>query len=70
MRRFYLSRRVDVTGTSGDGLVAEGIEFSDGTVVLRWLSGTPSTVIYHRLDDAIKVHGHDGQTVIVWRDKQ
>jgi len=69
MKRFYLSRRQDQTGVSGDGMVAEGILFSDGTVVLRWLSSTPSTVIYAELGDVNKVHGHDGKTVVVWRDQ-
>lgn len=70
MRRFHLSRREDTSGVSGSGLVAEGVEFSDQTTVLRWLSSTPSTVIYARLDDMMKVHGHDGRTVVLWRDKE
>lgn len=69
MRRFHLSRCEDPTGISGDGLVAEGIEFSDGTAVLRWLSPTPSTVIYMQISDVIKVHGHDGRTIVVWHDR-
>lgn len=35
MNRFELVRDVDVTGISGTGVVAEGVEFSDGTVALR-----------------------------------
>jgi len=64
-----LSRHEDPTGTSGNGLVAEGVVFTDGATVLRWLSNTPSTVVYSCLADVIKVHGHDGRTVVVWRDR-
>jgi len=34
-RPFVLRRLVDETGVSGTGVVAEGVEFSDGTVALR-----------------------------------
>lgn len=67
-RRFVLVREVDVTGVSGTGAVAEGVRFSDGTVALRWLSATPSTVIWPDLDSAMAVHGHNGATRVEWRD--
>jgi hypothetical protein len=53
---------------SGEGIVAEGIEFSDGSVCIRWKSATPSTVVWASLDDAMKVHGHDGATEVLWLD--
>lgn len=70
MRRFQLVRDVDVTGVSGTGVVAEGIEFSNGVVVLQWISTWPSSVVFHeRGIEAVKhVHGHDGATQIVWLD--
>lgn len=60
--RFDLIRSKDVTGVSGTGKVAEGILFTDGTVVLRWLGETASTVCWSSLDDALRVHSHDGLT--------
>lgn len=66
MRTFHLARRVDHTGVSGTGRVAEGVEFTDGTVVLRWRSATASTVVYGTLADVQAVHGHHGDTEIVW----
>lgn len=74
MRAFFLVRDSDVTGVSGTGIVAEGIEFSDGTTVLRWLSrGTkrpdrvkPTTVVHESVDSVIGLHGHDGKTKVVW----
>jgi hypothetical protein len=69
-RLFVLRRSEDVTGVSGTGDVAEGVEFSDGTVVLRWAGVTPSTVVWPDLAAAIKVHGHDGRTRAAWLDDE
>ncbi len=68
MRRFKLQRLDDVTGISGTGIVAEGVKFSDGTIAIRWKSEYPSTVVWQSIEDAIKVHGHDGKTEIIWID--
>jgi hypothetical protein len=64
MRLFLMVRDEDVTGVSGTGVVAEGVEFTDGTTVIRWRteSGPQSTVVWDVLADARKVHGHDGRT--------
>jgi len=69
VRRFQLQRHEDVTGVSGTGIVAEGVEFSTGKVVLQWLTETSSVVIWGSIEDAIKVHGHGGLTELVWVDK-
>lgn len=69
MKRFQLVRDVDVTGVSGTGLVAEGIVFTDGTAVLRWLTDNSSTAIYTSIDMLILIHGHDGSTRIRWIDQ-
>jgi len=37
MRRFLLVRDCDPSGVSGTGIVAEGVQFSDGTAVMHWL---------------------------------
>jgi hypothetical protein len=66
MRAFHLHRRVDHSGVSGTGCVAEGVVFTDGSVVLRWRSATASTVVYGTLADVQAVHGHQGDTEIVW----
>jgi len=71
VRRFYFDRQTDVSGTSGTGAVVEGVEFSDGQVVLRWRT-TPhsSVVIYRSIEAAIYIHGHDGSTDLVWVDDE
>lgn len=67
-RLFELERSEDVSGVSGTGTVAEGIEFSDGTVALRWIVGEHrSTVIWPSMAAVEAVHGHDGRTSVVWR---
>lgn len=69
-RRFVLQRHVDETGVSGTGVIAEGIQFSDGVVALRWLTDWPTSVVFHDRGIAAveKVHGHGGSTEIVWLD--
>jgi hypothetical protein len=67
-RRFWLDRQTDVSGVSGTGEVAEGIQFTDGSVALRWISATPCTAVFDRLDQVAAVHGHGGATSIRWLD--
>lgn len=71
MRTFVLERDVDVSGVSGEGVVAEGIEFSDGTVALRWTSDWPTSVVFHDrgMESVEAIHGHGGATRIVWTDR-
>lgn len=67
MRTFELHRDSDASGISGTGVVAEGIEFGDGAVVLRWVAGTHrSTVCWDSIADVVAIHGHGGATRVVW----
>jgi hypothetical protein len=68
-RRFELHRDVDVTGVSGIGLVAEGVEFADGTAVTRWLTELATTVFHDQGAESVEtLHGHGGHTHVVWLD--
>jgi hypothetical protein len=67
MRKFWLKRIEDISQVSGTGIVAEGIIFSDGVTVLRWLTAGGSTAIYNSIDSVKKIHGHNGRTKIVYR---
>ena len=69
-RRFYLKRSHDITGISGTGRVAEGIQYSDGTISFRWTSSTPITSQADTIDYLIHVHGHGGTTEIEWIDPE
>jgi hypothetical protein len=66
MNLFELHRDVDETGLSGTGIIAEGVEFTDGSVSLRWRTYYKSTAFYESIDDLVKIHGHDGKTRLVW----
>lgn len=68
MRAFELYRDVDATGISGVGVVAEGVEFTDGTCAMRWLTERRSTCVYDTAVDLVLIHGHNGATRIVWSD--
>lgn len=68
-RPFILQRDRDTTGVSGTGAVADGTEWPDGSVTIRWRGRYPSTVIWDSLDYALLVHGHDGDTRVVWPDE-
>lgn len=70
MRRFYLQRVRDVTGISGTGRVADGVEFPDGTCVVRWRGDTPSTVVWPNAGAVERIHGHGGSTLVVWVDPE
>lgn len=67
-RKFHLQRHEDSSGVSGVGRVAEGIVFSDGMTVVRWLSACGSTNIYNNWEAVMQVHGHGGNTEIVFDD--
>ena len=69
MRRFHLLRLEDESGVSGTGVIAEGCVFTDGTTILRWTTEHKSTAIYNSLEECEKIHGHNGQTQVVWKDK-
>jgi hypothetical protein len=67
-RRFALVRQVDYTGVSGVGVVAFGMVFSDGHVVLRWCSSHPATSTWASLEDMLAIHGHGEAMSIQWID--
>lgn len=68
-RRFVLNRHEDATGTSGTGVVAEGVCFSNGKVALHWLSHLGAVNVYDSMEVTTTLHGHDGRTVVEWRDE-
>ena len=78
MRRFLLERIKDEGGVSGEGWVAEGIQFTNGLVVLTWryVNGRPvaigdfsSAAVYPCLERCREVHGHGGKTLFRFIDE-
>ncbi len=70
MRTFHMIRERDVSGISGTGKVLEGVRFTDGTVVVRWLTHRASTAVYKNTDDFQIIHLHEGAGKIVWDKTQ
>lgn len=79
MRTFHFMRTEDASGTSGEGIVAEGVQFADGSVMLHWFNedndGLETTSDGFSFkpgpdgaEDTVAVHGHGGRTQIVWHD--
>ncbi len=67
MRTFDLNRVEDETGVSGTGIIAEGVEFTNGTCALVWLTEVHSiAAIYDSIDTLVKIHGHGGMTIVEW----
>lgn len=70
MRSFVLDRKEDATGTSGTGVVAEGVEFSNGQCAVHWLSQLETVTVYANAKVVERLHGHDGRTSIRWLKEQ
>ncbi len=66
MNLFNLVRETDVSGVSGTGVVAEGVQFSDGTCAMRWRTNLASTAVYFSIQDLETIHGHEGATKVVF----
>ena len=70
MKRFNIIRTEDVSGISGVGIVAEGVEFHDGQCAISWFGRHQIVEISSDLQTWIDVHGHNGRTTIEWLDKE
>jgi len=67
-KRFVLNRMEDATGTSGTGIVAEGVMFSGGKIALTWFSHYGAVNVYDSIQVVENIHGHEGRTQIEWLD--
>lgn len=56
LKVFDMERQNDESGISGTGLVASGIVFPDGKVVLRWNSEMASTTEFDSYEDFKNIH--------------
>lgn len=67
-------RGADESGVSGTGKVLEGVQFSDGIVVVRWLTPNQasSTAIYESFEsfNSIHIESHPtNKTRVIWHDR-
>lgn len=68
-RRFALRRDRDPSGVSGVGIVAYGTSYPGGAATLAWCSGPiQSVTVFASVADLERIHGHDGDSVVVWLD--
>ena len=68
MRRFVLSRSKDESGVSGTGIIAEGVQFTNGQVVIHWIPQLEAVNVYANAVVLEELHGHGGLTVVEWLD--
>ncbi|SRR5258708_36136173 len=64
MKIFHLVRTEDVSGVSGTGVVAEGVEFENGKCVICWRGTHSSVAVYENTEEILSIHGHEGRTVL------
>lgn len=67
-REFLLVRDEDETGISGIGVVAEGIEFSNGMCAMCWLTAMHSVAVYPNIRQLEAIHGHNGRARVVFKE--
>lgn len=63
-RLFRLLR--DADSADGARMLAEGVQWTDGAVALRWHGRWPSTSTWDRIDALLAVHGTDTRTQFHW----
>ena len=71
LRRFLLLRRADVNGSSGVGVVADGVLSDAGKCALFWrpgLADAASVALYDSIEDLVRIHGHEGRTQVEFID--
>lgn len=68
MRFFKLVRETDVSGVSGIGIVAEGVEFHDGRVAMSWFGEHHTVELADNIQEIEAIHGHNGATKVVFED--
>lgn len=68
--RFYLQRNKDISGVSGVGIVADGVQFEGGPCVMKWRGKLSGIEITPNVETMLAIHGHEGSTVVVWVDEE
>lgn len=68
MRTFTVIRLQDVSGVSGIGQIAEGVEFHDGQVAVSWFGEHHILEVSKDINTWLAVHGHGGLTEIEWHE--
>lgn len=70
MRTFRLVRKEDVSGVSGVGVVAEGVQFHDGQIAVSWFGKHHCISVWPHIEDVVAIHGHEGKTIVEWDERE
>lgn len=68
IKKFYLLRHEDINSNSGVGIVAVGVKLPSGKCIMEWLSNEITETIFESVEQIIRIHGHQGDTELVWDD--
>src|SRR5688572_3581819 len=66
MKTFIVYRIEDVSGVSGTGVIAEGVEFHDKQVAVSWFGKHQIVEVCRDIETWLAVHGHAGKTRLDW----
>lgn len=70
MRRFELVRDEDISGVSGTGVVAVGVQLPSGRCIIEWTVKYTSIALYNDIGTLDAIHGHGGATRVRWLDNE
>lgn len=57
-KSFVLNRKIDESGMSGTGIIAEGVELPNGQCIMWWIKPPHSIQIYLNKEALLWIHGH------------
>lgn len=66
LKQFYLNRKEDVSGVSGTGIIAQGVIFPSGKVVMEWATSYGSIAIYENINEIQVLHANKGKTELIY----
>lgn len=80
MRCFEVHRETDVSGVSGEGVVAVGVVTEAGDAIMKWFNednprletntdGLSIKPAPDGVEATEEIHGHGGRTEVVWVDE-
>jgi hypothetical protein len=69
LRRFILLRVEDVSGSSGTGVVARGVQWVCGKQEQVVLFFADSFKVFPDMETMERIHSHEGRTRFHWQDK-
>lgn len=61
---YYLQRNEDVHGVSGTGRVAIVVQLPSKKCVVEWFGSYRTQTVFEDIDQVLKVHGHEGKTIL------